>query len=1388
MDVRASSPAGTTAGGSVPVGAVAPAVRPASVPRELEAAVARIRSASGAVVGCGFLVDPMHVVTCAHVVSDALGHPDVEVLGSATIDVEFPLLATSPGARASVVRWDPATADDRGDVAVLRLLDAPPVGLVPARLLGADDLWGHTFRAYGFPRRHDHGVWAAGVLRGRQAAGWIQMEGGPGYAVEPGFSGSAVWDDELAGVVGMTVAADSAADTRASYLIPTAALVSTWPDLAARTLPPCPYRGLHAFREQDADVFHGRSVLVERLLEQVESKPVVAVVGPSGSGKSSVVFAGLLPRLLQRPDWTRVSMRPSQSATPVQALAAALLPSLEPDRSEVERLSLVGQLAEALTDGRLPDVVHRLLERAGTSRLLLVVDQFEEVFAADPERTQEFTTALLDATVERRDTLPRPLTVVLTLRADFLGAALQVPRLAGALSPAVTAVGQMGREQLREIIERPLPPGVRYEEALVDRMLDDIGDEPGSLPLLEFALTLLWERQDRGLLTHAAYRDLGRVQGALASYAERVFLERVPAAGRDDARRLFTQLVRPSDVGPVRRVARRPELGGPLWGLAQDLASTRLLVADRDADGVESVELVHEALITQWARLRDWVAEDREFRVWQEELRDGLERWSDHDRDNGALLRGAQLAEAQRWARQRPQDVSGDERDFISASASARRMSRGALAALLSLLLVAVTAGGVAYRAFDRAAKVTHSRELVDAAFEAADERPDVAMLLAAAAHRAAATSDATRAVTRFAAGQRQVDRLVRTDMQQIDSVAFRAGHPNQVVLAGGGVVAVWDLERGRRAAALEVGFVMDFAVSPTGAVVAIAETTSDNQSRLSLWDLESTAASQSSALPAQSLAPSGTSFSPDGALLGWCDETGVQVWSVSPLERLATIPLRQEAGCGFGFTSGRRIAYVHGRELRTWDLTTGRVVSVRTLPPVQNAALGPVDPSAFQLQVVAVTPDGGHLVLADWSNGSLQWWDTSRHRILGTAATSSTDISFSPGGRWAMLGQGDLEIVEMAQRSVVGGLSLGRTQFEPASGGPATASGAVAIDDAGVIVGAAGGGTLAVSTVSRADDLVLPESFVQAARLTGGDAAVALTLEGERVVLRSRAASTRELLPARPPRAEDDVSVLAPGVISPDGRWAARTGLRTGTVEVVEVSTGRTADHAEHAEQVATMAFDSSSRFLVTADRSTAVVLELETGRVGPDIPLAVGDEPPDVVAVHPDGRTIATAGVAEEVTVLSPGADPRVLALDTAYDLEFSPNGRSLAISTDRGLRMWDVAEQRLLAGRTHDAAYSIGFSADGRHVAGLDNESAAVVWRLPELEPVGEVAANAEDVVFSPTGELVVRRAGRLMVLDLPSPGAAVRRICELRKDLTRQEWSEYAPDLERVAPCG
>ncbi len=466
----------------------------------LHASLIRILDAEGAPLGVGFLAAPNLAVTCAHVVRAA--HPQDDAL-----HFDFPLLAPGTLCAGRVVYRDEAA-----DIAAVEVPD-PPHGVAPIRLVQTEDLWAHPFRVFGVPAGYDEGVWASGVLRDRNAQGWLHIEDRQtgGYPIQPGFSGGPVWDEELRGVVGMVAAAERDPAVRAAFCIPAAQLSAALPALREYVIPPNPYRGLNAFREQDARLFFGREAFAARLQQAVESKPLAAVVGASGAGKSSVVYAGLFPRLRARGDWLLIHFRPG--ADPFRALAAALLPLLEPQMSETDRLRERKKLAASLAAGEvtLAEVAARILEKSAEPSLLLFADQFEELYTlcADAETRRAFLDALLEA-----GTKTPGLRVLLTLRADFMGRALEHRAVADALQSGTYLLGPMRREELQAAIVEPAQRhGVTFESGLVERILDEVGEAAGRLPLLEFALTQLWERQEGGRLTHAAYEAIGGVEG-----------------------------------------------------------------------------------------------------------------------------------------------------------------------------------------------------------------------------------------------------------------------------------------------------------------------------------------------------------------------------------------------------------------------------------------------------------------------------------------------------------------------------------------------------------------------------------------------------------------------------------------------------------------------------------------------------------------------------------------------------------------------------------------------------------------------------------------------------------------------------------------------------------
>jgi len=406
----------------------------------------------------------------------------------------------------------------------------------------------------------------------------------------------------------------------------------------------CPYRDLRAFREEDEPFFFGRDAFTDEIVAAVDRQPLVAVVGASGSGKSSVVQAGLLPVLRRRGGWSAAIVRPGPE--PWRSLAGCLLELIEGEPAagqRVQRQLAVGELAAELARGvaggariGLPHLVADVLAvQPGCRQLLLLVDQWEELYTYRSTDATTATTAAAFADCLLAAAASAPLKVVLTLRADFFGRALDHRPLRDHLQRATVLLGGMTRDERRQAICGPAEKAdLRFEAGLVARLLDDVGDEPGNLPLLEFCLTQLHARRQDGALCQAGYDAIGGVRGAIVERADSVIDELSARSPGSEAiaRDVFLQLVQLGDGSEdTRRRAPLGDFADAARALIGELASERLLVTSRDpGSGQETVEVAHEALIRNWPRLRDWLQEDRDDLHQRREIERATVAWAAH--------------------------------------------------------------------------------------------------------------------------------------------------------------------------------------------------------------------------------------------------------------------------------------------------------------------------------------------------------------------------------------------------------------------------------------------------------------------------------------------------------------------------------------------------------------------------------------------------------------------------------------------------------------------------------------------------------------------------------------------------------------------------------------
>ncbi|MGO4649326.1 LpqB family beta-propeller domain-containing protein [Nocardia sp. 2YAB30] len=729
-------------------------------------------------MGAGFLVRPNLIATCAHVVSASLDRRATDhEAPQAPVVVDFPSADATVRMHARVRHWSRIREDGRGDIAILELIGSTPDSVAPLPFWPAGQPWGGEFRMFGFPAEMPEGVWVSGEFRAAQRQGWVQLQAAAGgQPITEGFSGAAVWDTEANAVAGMAVAADGRRYTRTAFMLPIDEVLRLDPALLSS-----PYRGMLPFGEQHAEFFYGRDDDIARVLEALRQRSFAAVVGRSGTGKSSLVWAGVLPRLRQQGRHV-AAFRLSGDASAesgVRAITSGITGDEPLSTWLVEHASHAPEADDLAAAG--------LLEKLPQHGTLLFVDQFEDLVAAAPQRARALLQALIKLT---RAGAEGRIEIVLTLRWDALDDLLDA-ELAEFLGSTTVAVAPLGRAQLRDAISRPAArAGVVLDDIVVERLIEGVFDQPGGLPLLASVLSDLWDRHTGGRITLADYENVGSVEVSIARRAEHVMAQFADPTERADAERILKLLAVPasSGAGFVRAVVpmrEYPELRGVVGRLALD----RLVVVGRDKDGEDTVELAHQALIDNWERLHDLLQSDRDFRAWQQQLAQDLDNWERRGREDDALLRGTALDAAENQLEARKPDVPQAHREFIAASRRLRgrevRRLRIVAAALTVLVVVATSMAVVAYRSSQaRAAqlRLQAGRDLAAESMRVADTDPDKALQFAQAAARHAPDDHAVRTA------------LLNQQVRMASATSYQAGlwkNLAQAVVSGDGFTVV---------------------------------------------------------------------------------------------------------------------------------------------------------------------------------------------------------------------------------------------------------------------------------------------------------------------------------------------------------------------------------------------------------------------------------------------------------------------------------------------------------------------------------------------------------------------------------------------------------------------
>ena len=1061
-----------------------------------------------------------------------------------------------------------------------------------------------------------------------------------------------------------------------------------------------PYRGLSAFAADDSALFVGREKQVDAFTNRLKLQPLLVVVGRSGAGKSSFIHAGVAPAL----GWRTITLRPGPS--PLGALIArlehaniALAPEWSTGEGRVSgRMPVMASLREVLTADR--EALGHLLrvDAAKHGPILVVVDQLEELFTLcqDDGERKVFAESLAAAARSVED----PVRVVFTLRDDFLVRTEQVGALRNRIGQGLQILTVPAADDLLRIVTEPARRvGYELEGDLAAEMVKEVADQPGSLALISFTASKLWELRDRHFkqLTRSAYRTLGGVGGALARHAE-LTLDGMLPEERALTREAFRHLVTSQNTRAVLpRKELRQLLGSDAHadGVLEKLVAARLLVASENESGAETIEVIHEALLVTWPRLVEWRREDSEGTRFREQLRSAAKQWDERGRAKGLLWRGDALGELTRWRGRHSGPLTDTEAAFTDASladvARSRRNVRLVLAGAFAVL-GAVLVGLVILNA-----NIADQRSRAESA--ARDLQENLKMQFEDQGRRLVLAHDPLLALAYLAkasdlkASGRAHDFLVSEAVEASAGQLAEVRHASPVrtprfssdgtKLITGGIdraARIWDVRTGALLRTLpQADMVVRASFSPDDATAL----TASGDGAVIQWD----ASTGKELRRFHHTGPAWCAqYSPDGklALTAGLDDA-VVLWD------LATGAERARGhgdgagmwGCAFS-PDGKQFAVSdnHGTTWQ-WDAVAGKVL---------HELRGQRD----RIRSLAFSPDGAHLVTASYDGTAVEW-DTATGALEQTLVHGGAvhHAEFSPDGTLIATASADRTAAVWNART--------GAKVMPMVGHSAGVKRALFTPDGKAIVTASEDGTAWLWELA-----------------TGG------------VVSRWRGHQDLVF------DASIDRSGTRVATASDDGRaiiWKLAPQDR-----VRFFGHGRTYDGQ----------FSPDGARLVTAEVGVVRIWDTRTGVV--ERTIDVGKSTLVNVRFSPNGRMIATSsedGVARIYDAVS-GAPLRDLqAANVAHQivsLAWSPDSAMIAtVSQDGWLRMWDPATgARTFETRGHggDRIQSAAFEPRGGRLITTGEDQAVRVWDLrgTQVSSWNDPELPA-DAIYDPTGQLVV-----------------------------------------------
>ncbi|GHH54864.1 nSTAND1 domain-containing NTPase [Lentzea cavernae] len=1155
----------------------------------------------------------------------------------------------------------------------------------------------------------------------------------------------------------------------------------------------CPYMGLSAFRPQDANWFFGRERATNALLDRLHDNGITMLVGASGAGKSSLIKAGVLPRLDKE--------------------AVVISPGSDPLKEFALQVPELAHTLEATDADALADFAHEV--QAAVGDRVVVVDQFEEAFTlgGDENRLRILVQAL-HAAAEKT-------AVVLGVRADFYARCLDFPELAEALQSRQMVLGAMSAAEVRDAVTNPArAAGLQLEAGLVDLMLRDLGThnrrgkdayDAGALPLLSHALLVTWQRRQAGRLTIAGYRAAGGIQGAVATTAERAWSD-LDEPARAAARQLLLRLVR---VGDDTQDTRRRSTRHSLLEASTNLPATeralevlthaRLITTDAG-----SVEITHEALLHAWPRLRSWIDEDRAGNLTRQRLEEDAVAWSENAHDSSLLYRGARLE----GARQQ-RDVTTIAKEFVRTSERQHRKSvwlrRSAVALVAVFALIAAGAAVIAVNQRNDA----QFRQVVAEADRLADTDPSLAAQLLLAAHRM--RPDDAEVGSRLLANQ------------QTPLAVPLQGHTGAVYLTSftrdGTVLAtasydrtarLWDVRDRSNPKPLAVitghdDWLTSAVFSPDDRTLA----TTGNDKTIRLWDVTDKANPK----PLKTIETgNGTSylleFSPDGKTLAAANEDRTaRLWDVrdpadpKPLGE----PLRGAAAAvrTLAFSPDGRTLATSGDDqvIRLWDVAT------------RTATGTPMSGHTNGVHSVTFSPDGTLLASAS-DDTTVRLWDPATQAPVGDPLVGHTagvwSVKFSPAGQLLASGAADGTARLWNVTDPVNANQAGKPLAAP-SGGVF----AVGFTPDGQAL-ATGAGENSVRLWS------LPRHVVRVP--TGNAGVTSFSKNGELLVTADgtggKAGKTARFWDTTDPFtpkplgsvkvSQDKGSVRVQ--LRPDGKVL---GTLAGEKALQLWDTSDPANVVPFTPPIMLrtrftnqLVFSPNGQVMVTSSDDESVQLWDISDPANPaemGEPLTGHDAYVNDTAFSPDGKTLVTAS-SDRTFRLWDVADPRQPRLlgkplddhhEPVQRALFTPDGRTLITAgTDRAIRLWDVRDREepvalsVLTGHNQQV-FSVTVTADGKTLASGSSDKTFRLWDIgdpaaatPRGRPMALASGAEPNVQFRPDSRALALSGagdGMLRVWDIDVAHEADRICATTRGALTEELWQTRLPQVEFRSPC-